>query len=141
MFKGINWIAVLIAVMLQQALGYLWYGPLLGAQWLAALGHEPDMSNMTVTMSLGVVNTVVICVGLAWLIGRLGAHSLQGGLATSFLAWLFFNFTTMAVDYLYVGLPLTLVEINMGYQLVSYLVAGAVIGLMKPKSAAVPAAA
>ncbi|MFN3514222.1 MAG: DUF1761 domain-containing protein [Phenylobacterium sp.] len=136
MFKGINWIAVLVAVVLQQALGYLWYGPLFGAQWTALLGHEPDMSNVAVNMSLGVVVSVIIAVGLAWLIGRLGAATLIGGLTTAFAAWFFFNFTTMAVDYLYVGQNAAFVGINMGYQLVAYLLSGAVIGMMKPRGAA-----
>ena len=33
MFKGINWIAVIVAVVLVQVLGFLWYGPLFGAMW------------------------------------------------------------------------------------------------------------
>lgn len=142
MFQGINWIAVLVAIVLQQVLGYVWYEPLFGAQWLAALGREPDMSNVAMNMSLGVVNTAIIAVGLAWLIGRLGAYTLQGGVMTALAAWFFFNFTTMAIDYLYVGLSATLVGINMGYQLAAYLIAGAVLGFMKPKAAAAaPAAA
>ncbi len=46
------------------------------------------------------------------------------------------DFTTMAIDYLYIQLNGELVLINMGYQLVAYLIAGAVLGFMKPKTAA-----
>lgn len=41
MFKGINWIAVLVAVVLQQALGYLWYGPLFGLSGRRCSGTSP----------------------------------------------------------------------------------------------------
>ena len=135
MLKGVNWIAVLVAVVLLEALGYLWYGPLFGARWMALLGKEPDMSNVAVTMSLGVVNTIIIVLGLSWLLRRLGASSLNAALTGAFAAWFFFDFTTMAIDYLYIQLNAELVLINMGYQLVAYLVAGAVIGLIKPKAA------
>lgn len=135
MLKGVNWIAVLVAVVLLEALGFLWYGPLFGERWTAALGKEPDTSNMAMTMSLGVVNTVIIVLGLSWLLRRLGATSLNAALMGALAAWFFFNFTTMAIDYLYIQLSGELVLINMGYQLVAYLVAGAVIGLIRPKVA------
>lgn len=135
MLKGVNWIAVLVAVVLLEALGYLWYGPLFGERWTALLGKEPDMSNVAMTMSLGVVNTIIIVLGLSWLLRRLGATSLNAALMGALAAWFFFDFTTMAIDYLYIQLNAELVLINMGYQLVAYLVAGAVIGLIKPKAA------
>jgi hypothetical protein len=142
MLRGVNWIAVVVAVVLMQALGFLWYGPLLGEAWLAAMPAPPADDNMTTTMVLGVLNTVIVAVGLAWLFARLGVTGLMPALATAFLVWLFFSFTTMAIDYLYLGHNARLVAINMGYQLVSYLVAGAVLGLMRRRAAAAaPAAA
>lgn len=133
MFKNINWIAILISVVLLEALGFLWYGPVLGEAWSAAyrdsIGRDPDMTNIAVTQSLGMVNTLILVIGLAWIFARLGVSSLAGlGLAAAL--WVFFNFTTMAVEYIYMGLAPNLVLINMGYQLVAYLVAGAVLGLM-----------
>lgn len=137
MFKGINWIAVAIAVVLLEGLGYLWYGVLLTEAWdrafLASLGHKPDMTNVVLNQSLGVVNTLIVVIGLAWLFARLGINNLAGiGLAVAI--WFFFNFTTMSIDILYVGLSREMVLINMGYQLVAYLVAGAVLGLLPPRA-------
>ncbi len=136
MLKGVNWIAVILAVIVQQVVGYVWYEPLFGKAWVAALGYTPSMDGMAMKMSLGVVNTLVIAVGLAWLIGRLGARSLGTAVGVALAAWFFFDFTTMAVDYLYVGHTKELVAINMGYQLVCYALVGAILGLMKPKAAA-----
>ncbi|MES2341789.1 MAG: DUF1761 domain-containing protein [Pseudomonadota bacterium] len=133
MLKNINWIAVLICVVLLEGLGFLWYGPLLGEAWSAAyrdsIGRDPDMTNIAVTQSLGVVNTLILVIGLAWVFARMGINSLAG-IGAAVAVWFFFNFTTMAVEYIYMGLLPNLVLINMGYQLVSYLVAGAVLGLM-----------
>jgi hypothetical protein len=131
MLKGINWLGVVVAVVLMEALGFAWYGPLFGKIWMAALGHTPDMSNQAVMMSLGVVDAVIVVVGLAWLLGRLGAGSLTAALSGALAAWFFFDFTTMAVDYLYQGQSATLVGVNMGFQLASYLIAGACLALVR----------
>ena len=140
MLRGINWIAVAIAVILLEVLGYMWYGPLLGDVWAASyqtyLGHAPDMSDVAVNMSLGVVNTLILTIGLAWLFARFGVSALAG-IGAAVAVWFFFNFTTMAIDYLYMAMPGRLVIINMGYQLLSYVVAGAVLGLMPGKGAKV----
>jgi hypothetical protein len=139
MLKGVNWIAVIVAVVLLEVLGMLWYGPLFGAAWTAALGHAPDMANQNTMMSIGVVNTVIVVLGLSWLTNRLGATSLMAGVTTALAAWFFFDFTTQALEYLYMGMSRDMVLINMGYQLASYVVAGACLGLIKigaPKTVA-----
>lgn len=131
MLKGINWVAVAITVVLLEILGYVWYGPLFGTAWQAALGREPDMSNTNLMMALGVANTIIIVSGLAWLTGRLGAKSLVHSVTVALAAWLFFDFTTQALEFLYMGMSQQLVLINMGYQFVSYALAGAVLALVK----------
>jgi hypothetical protein len=136
MLKGFNWIAVILAVVVLEALGFLWYGPLFGKIWMAAIGPAATTGNPTTALALGAVNTVIIVVGLAWLLRRLGASALTAAVAGALAAWFFFDFTTMAIDYLYEGQSTILVGINMGYQLVSYLAAGAIVGLLKPKPAA-----
>jgi len=136
MLKGVNWIAVVVAFVLLEALGFLWYGPLFGAKWMAEMGTPQDPKSPQVALGLGAVLTIIIILGLSWLMRRTGAASLQGGVKAALAAWFFFNFTTMAIDYLYVGHTGAFVAINMGYQLVSYLIAGAVLGLIRPKATA-----
>jgi hypothetical protein len=136
MLKGVNWIAVIVAVVLLQALGYVWYTYLFGAQWAAALGSTPDPSRANLMMGLGVVTTVISVIGLAWLILRLDAMSLGRAVGVAMAAWFFFNFTTMAIEYLYLGHKAELVLINIGYQFVAYLLAAVILALVKPKVAA-----
>jgi len=141
MLKGINWIAVIVAVVLLEAVGYLWYAVLFVKPWtdaMVAYGHTPTMDNVAVAQSLGIVNTLVIVLGLAWLTRRLGATSLVASVGVAFAAWLFFDLTTQSLEYLYMQMPANFVGLNMGYQLVAYLLAGAVLGLVKvgaPKAA------
>ena len=136
MLKDINWIAVIVAVVLLEVLGFLWYGVVFEARWLAALGHTPDMSNANTMMALGAVNQAIAVIGLAWLIRRLGADSVAAAVKVALAAWLFFNFTTMAIEYLYEGHTAELLAMNMAFQLIAYVLAAVVLALLKPKAVA-----
>ena len=142
MLKGVNWIAVIVATVLLEVLGFLWYGPLFGEAWTAAMANPPvaDAAGaMNMKMGLGVVNTLVVVLGLDWLVRRLGAASLSAAVMVSLAAWFFFSFTTQALEYLYMGRTLNFVVINMGYLLAAFLIAGATLSLVKfgaPKAAA-----
>jgi hypothetical protein len=145
MLKGVNWIAVLIAFVLLEVLGYLWYGMVFSKAWMAemtAIGLKPDMSSAAQTTSLieGAVLVLVQVVGLSWLIGKLGASSLQAGLMAGLAAWVFFGLTTQAMEYVYMGFTVKLMAINCGQLALSYLLAGATLGGVK-FGAAQPAAA
>jgi ABC-type branched-subunit amino acid transport system permease subunit len=82
-------------------------------------------------MAVGLLNTLVVVLGLAWLLGRTGAANLGSALAVSLGAWFAFSFTTQALEYLYMGMSLPFVAINMGYLLASFLIAGAALSLVK----------
>lgn len=137
MIKGVNWVAVAICVVLLEGLGFVWYGVLLADVWtsafIQAMGHPPSEAGMILYRSLGVINTLILVVGLAWIFARLGVNSLAG-IGAAVAVWFFFNFTTMSIDFLYLQMPGRLVIMNMGYQLISYLIAGAVLGLMPAKA-------
>ena len=141
MLKGINWVAVLVATVALEILGYAWYGMLFTKPWtdgMISAGITPDPNMNTMMMAVGIVNTLVVVLGLSWLTRKLGATSLMAGVTAALAAWFFFDFTTQVLEYLYMGMAETVVFINMGYQLASYLLAGVVLGLIKfgaPKTA------
>lgn len=142
MLKGVNWVAVIVATILLQVLGYLWFGPLFGKAWLAALGHAEQMpANQNMLMAIGAVNTLICVVGLAWLINKLGAVTLGAAVMTSVTAWFFFSLTTQSLEYLYMGMSLQLLVLNAGYQLVAFALAGATLNLVKIGAPAQAAAA
>jgi hypothetical protein len=136
MLKGVNWIAVLIAFVLLEVLAYLWYGVVFNKAWMAemtAIGLKPDMSSSAQTTSLieGAVLILVQVVGLSWLIGKLGANSLQAGLMAGLAAWVFFGLTAQAMEYVYMGFTPKLMAINCGQLALAYLLAGATLGGVK----------
>ena len=136
MLKSVNWIAVLVSVVVLEIVGFLWYAVIFSQIWMDALGTPQDPKPLAVAQSLGVINTLIIVVGLDWLLNRLNRSGLAASVTTALLAWLFFDFTTMALDYLFVGHNATVVIINMGYQLVAYALAGVIFGLLPKKAAA-----
>jgi hypothetical protein len=136
MLKGVNWIAVLIAFVLLEVLGYVWYGMVFNKAWMAemtAIGLKPDMSSSAQTTSLieGAVLILVQVVGLSWLIGKLGASSLQAGLMAGLAAWVFFGLTAQGMEYVYMGFTAKLMAINCGQLALAYLLAGATLGGVK----------
>jgi hypothetical protein len=134
MLKGVNWIAVIVATVLLEVLGFLWYGPLFGAAWTAAMANPPvteAATAMNMKMGLGVVNTLIVVLGLDWLLRRLGAAGLTAAVMVPLAAWFFFSFTTQALEYLYMGMTLNFVAINMGYLLAAFVIVGATLSLVK----------
>jgi len=136
MLKGVNWIAVIIATVVLEVVGFVWYAVVFKNAWIAAGGATHMSLSQGMAYGLGMLNTVIINIGLAWLLARLGRSGLIASVGAALAAWLFFDFTTMALDFLYEGQSAALVQINMGLQLVSYLLAGAIFGLLPARKAA-----
>lgn len=143
MLKGVNWIAVLIAFVLLEVLGYVWYGMVFSSAWMSemtSVGLKMDNSSAAATRSIveGMGLTIVQVVGLAWLFGRLGVSTLAAGVTTGLAAWVFFALTTQGLEYVYMGFTPKLMAINGGQLAISYALAGAVLGGVKfgaPKAA------
>jgi len=146
MLKGVNWIAVLVAVVLLEAIGFLWYGMIFAASWTAemnAIGLKPEMSAsaQTTSIALGAVLIIVEVLGLAWLMRRLETTNWRVGALDGFTAWFFFGLTTQGMEYVYMGFTPKLMAINCGQLLISYVVAGAILGGLKFRTAKAPVAA
>jgi hypothetical protein len=139
--KGINWIAVILAVVLVQVLGFLWYGPLFGAMWRSLDPSAPASTAMDAKMAGGVAASLVLVTGMAWAYGRLGVAGLMDGLKTALVLCITFALTMVAMDFFYGGKPLMLMWLNGGYELVAFLLIGACLGALPAKDAAAEAAA
>ncbi len=132
MLKGINWIGVIAAVVASQAIGFLWYGMLFSAQWMALTGIAVSESEGASAMMLGAVQNLVIAVGLAWLIARTGMTGWVNGAVAGLTACVFFGLATMSLRFIYGDDNTGLIPIDGGYMLIQYVVSGALIGGLKP---------
>ena len=127
---SLNYWAILVAVVFNQALGAAWYSAL-AKPWMAEVGLTgEDMEAMKGTPRqwypyvVAVVSGIVFTLVLALLAQGLGADGAGEGLGLGLLAAIGFIFTSNAINYAFEARSLKLFLINGGYPLVSYSVIG-----------------
>jgi hypothetical protein len=128
--SAINWLAVLVAAVSSFIIGGLWYGPLLGKAWMRASGvseEEARQANMAMVFGLSFLLQLVAAVVLAMFIGP--DADLAFGLAAGGSVGLFWIASALGVVYLFERRPLSHWAVNSGYQIVAYLVMGAILGV------------
>lgn len=133
-FAGMNYLAIVAAVVASFIFGGVWYG-VLSKQWLAALGKtEEDVkgTGMIMPMVVTVIAQLIMAWILAGLIGHLGPGqvTVRNGMISGAFCWLGFVVTTLAVNHAYQGAKRTLTLIDAGHWLGVLLIQGAVIGLI-----------
>ena len=128
-FIDLNWWAVLVATVLGFALGGLWYGPLFGNAWLAAMGKsaeslEPSATPFIVSFFTSLATAIV----LAALIASLGIVGWSGGLILGLITGVGFIAASMASDTAFCGWGMNLFLIQAGYRVSYSVIMGAVLG-------------
>jgi len=135
-FMGVNLWSVLVAAVATMILGFLWYSPLLFAKpWTLAMGYDPNdkakMDEMRkgagklygITFVAGLISAFV----LAKIIDVTTVNSALYGMKIGFAVWLGFVTTVQLTSTLFKKRPIKLYLIDTGYQLVCYLVMGAIL--------------
>jgi hypothetical protein len=83
----INWLAVIVAAVVHQALGALWYGPLFGTAWLAGMGKtREDIGAPGPAYAVSALASLVAAVVLAIFLTLPDSVSLGSGLGYGLLA-------------------------------------------------------
>jgi hypothetical protein len=131
---GVNYLAVLVAAIVNMAIGALWYSPsLFGKRWMELVGIRPEDAERRAAgarraYSWTFVASLVMAYALARILWYAKIGSLGGGAAIGLLVWLGFVATTTGANYLFENRPCRLYKINVGYPLVSLVVMGALLG-------------
>lgn len=135
----VNYVAILVAGVASMGVGFLWYGPMLfGKQWMKLMGYtEKSMEEAKKEMGKTYIISFVLSLVTAFVLSHVMILSenffktpmLSTGLSSAFWMWLGFIMPVQATDALFGGKRKKLVAINTGYQLVSLLAMGIVIGL------------
>ena len=129
---AVSLLATVVATVLGFVLGALWYGPLFGRRWMAAVGMTPeeirrDFSPAKVygaTFVLGLIASYVFGLYVGPDPGR--AFSIVAGAAAG-LCWVA---TALATNYLFERRPAALIAINGGYHAVRFTLIGLAFGLL-----------
>ena len=129
-FSGFNWWAVLVATAAAFVLGGIWYGPVFGKAWMAAIGKtEDDLQPSPAPFIISFFTALVTCIVLAALMNGLAIDTLGGGLAMGALVGVGFIATAMASDTAFCGWGLRLFLIQSGYRVIYSIVMGGILGV------------
>ena len=131
----INHLAVLVAVVLQFALGFLWYSVLFEEAWMSAVGldmatieADPAGAEEWIT---NIVSAVVSMYVLAWLYTKIPVTSLVKGLLIGLLIGFAFVLLSSMTSGMFAKNPYGLAWITGGFTTVGLGVGGAVFGAWK----------
>jgi hypothetical protein len=134
----INYMAVAAAAAVSMIVGFLWYGPILGARWKAYMGFTDDsMKTMKLSpmqaMAGGALTSLlmayVLAHSLVFASAFTGASGISAGLMAGFWNWLGFIVPVVAGVFLWDGKPFGLFVLNAAYYLVSLLLMGIILAL------------
>lgn len=127
----ISWIAVIVATVLAQAVGFLWYSPLLfQKRWMVLIGfNESDLSEskgkgMGKILTISVISSLVMTYVMAHLVIIFVVASAFAAVKLAFWMWLGFVATTTVHDFLWTPKPKpwALYFLNNGQMLVALIV-------------------
>jgi len=126
---AINWLAVIVAAISSFVVGGLWYGPLFGKAWMAALEiTEEDMGRRNMPMVFGVA-LLLSLVAAANLAAFLGPEVTLGfAAAAGFAAGFGWVGMFLGILYLFEHRSLAAWGINAGYCTVALTVMGTILG-------------
>ena len=129
---GINYLAVVAAVIVQFAGGAAWYG-LLAKPWLAAVGKTKEEVQAGGApwgdYVLALAGAAIGMLGLAVLVQATGASGPVDGLVLGLIAGVGFVATIKAVQYRFEGRPMKLYLINTGYPVAVLAIGGVILGV------------
>jgi dipeptide/tripeptide permease len=135
----VNYLSVLLAAVVSMVLGFLWYGPILGKPWMKEKGLTPEKLkkaqkemgklyglSFVVSLVTGYVLFHIMTLSIAYF----NYPQLHTGLISAFWVWLGFMMPVQLTATIFGEKNWKLFGIDTGYQLVSVLGMGVVLGLL-----------
>jgi hypothetical protein len=129
-----------VAAILHWILGAVWYG-VFSSKFVELMAWTPaqlaaiESQSHTRDYTLAFVSSLVLTYILAHFVQYTKATNLTGGLQTGFWLWLGFVVTTQLATVIFEGRKPGLYLLNIGYQFVACLAAGALLAIWKPHAA------
>ena len=137
-YQGMNLVAIMVSAIVTFMLGGLWYSPVLFAKpWMLAHGYDPNDKEKIAAMKKNAgpmygaafVASLLAAIVLARIFSSLGVHDAMRGVKIAVAVWLGFVATVQMTATLFGGKKIQLFFIDSGYQLVCYVVMGAILSV------------
>jgi hypothetical protein len=135
----INYWAVLLSAVASMVVGFIYYGSPIGKKWAALKGYTPEslkaeQSKMGKYYGLSFILALLTGYVLAHIMSLseafFGNPPIQTGLSSAFFVWLGFVMPVQATQQIFGEKNFQLFLIDTGYQLISVLAMGVIIGWM-----------
>lgn len=135
-FRDVNLYSVLACAIAAMVVGFIWYSPLLFARpWMRLMGVDPEdkakLAEMRKGAALSYGASFVAALLTALVLGKIiwisGVASPLYAMKVAFAVWFGCVSTVQLTGTLFAKQPFGLYLINTGYQLVTYLVMGAIL--------------
>lgn len=126
----INHVAVVVAALSGFAVGALWYGPVLGKQWMTSSGVKIEdirHTNWSRLYGLTFLMSLVAAYVLAHVVNRFEATTPVAGAQAGFWLWLGFIATVRVTEAMFNRTSMRLVAIDSGYRLIWLVVMGVIL--------------
>ena len=136
-FLGVTLWAVLVSALATMVVGFVWYSPVLFANsWMKLMGYDPNdkakIAEMQKSAGPSYAMSLIASILAAFVLGKLiavaGFVTAIDGLKIGLVVWLGFVTTVQFTNALFSHQRNKLYMINTGYQLVCYVVMGAILG-------------
>ncbi len=134
---SVNYTAIVAAAVINMVLGFIWYGPLFGKQWIKMNGiTKEDMERskkegMTKSYAIAIVGALVMAYVFSHFLVVGNAATISDGATVGFWLWLGFIATTTVGGMLWGKKPFNLFLLENGYYLVLLVINGALLAVWK----------
>ena len=134
---SINYLAVLAAAVASMVIGFLWYGPLFGRQYMALMNfdkkkmQEMKKKGMGKTYALAFLTSLIMSYVLAHFVAYVGAKTIADGAVLGFWLWIGFFATTQLGMVLWEGKPVKLYFLNTLHYLVTLIVMASILAVWR----------
>lgn len=135
----VNWLAVVLATLSTLVVGSVWYTPkVFGNAWMKLAkvdmkqAEKAGMKPILITIVVTFITAYVLA-HVAYLSNQFFGNSfLRDTLSTAFWLWLGFTAARIITHDVFENRPAKLTAMNVAHELVTFVVMGVIIGLMKP---------
>jgi len=130
----INHLAVLVTVVLQQALGFVWYHYGFGSTWMAGVGITADRMQPTATVFVVAIGAAFLfSYTVAWLLRITRSDSWFDGFKIGLVLAFAVAGGSLATHYGFLSIRPIVAAIDIGRELVGGAVTGLVLGIWRKR--------
>ena len=132
----LNYLAIIVCMIVSTLIGWLWYGPLFGKAWAKGMNMNMEMTPEKKKAAMRgyiwtLITSLITAFALAVIIHHLGIGTVRGAIMTGLTISIGFLATSIISSSAFEQKPMTVVAINVFYQIVNLIVLSLILTLWR----------